>query len=257
MSLAYDRETRQEARKKQRQFKVARNAEFRYQRQLRGVARQVGLLADIYDPDAPERSSQSVIAALKRYADMIRPWAAVVAERMLQDVARRDEQAWARLSVTMGRALRQEIKNAPTGDLMKALLAEQVTYITSMPTEAAQRVHEWTLRGIEGAVRADQVAKEIYATGHVTKSRADLIARTEVARTSSTLVQARATFVGSEGYLWRSSVDSDVRKEHRKLNGKYFRWDDPPIAGTNGMRYHAGQGPNCRCVCEPVVPEEL
>ena len=112
------------------------------------------------------------------------------------------------------------------------------------------------VKGIEGAERPSAVAEAIYATGHVTKGRANLIARTEVARTSSKLVEARARHVGSDGYIWRTAGDADVRREHRVLNGKYFRWGDPPVAGSAGERAHAGQIYNCRCVPEPVVPEE-
>jgi SPP1 gp7 family putative phage head morphogenesis protein len=136
---------------------------------------------------------------------------------------------------------------------MQSLLHEQASLITSLPLDAAHRVHEWTIRGLEGAHRPETIAAEIYRTGEVTKSRATLIGRTEVARTASKLVEVRAKFVGSEGYIWRTAGDADVRREHRALNGKYFRWDDPPVAGTNGMRYHAGQGPNCRCIPEPVI----
>lgn len=106
-------------------------------------------------------------------------------------------------------------------------------------------------------MRAEELAKELAATGQVTRSRAALIARTETARASSGLTQARAMHIGADSYIWRTAGDADVRKEHRKHNGKVFKWSDPPIAGTNGMRYHAGAGPNCRCYPEPVVPEEI
>jgi SPP1 gp7 family putative phage head morphogenesis protein len=242
--------------RERRVFANAHKAEERYARQLRAVAHQVGALARFYRKGDPA-SAHWVIAAMRRYAETLWPWAVAVSERMLVDVQRRDEAAWARLGRQMGQALRKEIREAPTGELMQALLHEQAGYITSLPLDAAHRVHTWTLRGIEGAERPERVAAEIYNTGEVTKSRANLIARTEVARTASTLVQARATFVGSEGYIWRTSDDADVRREHRRLNGKYFRWDDPPVSGSNGERAHAGQIYNCRCVPEPVIPDEV
>lgn len=209
-----------------------------------------------YDPADPATSSW-VVGALRRYAQELWPWAVATSRRMLADVMRRDDRAWARISANMGRALRQEIQTAPTGELMQAMLHEQASLITSLPIDAAHRVHEWTVRGIEEAARPAKIAEEIYRTSEVTKSRANLIARTEVARTASKLVEARARHVGSEGYIWRTAGDADVRPEHKKLDGKYFRWDDPPVAGSNGERAHAGQIYNCRCVPEPVVPDEV
>jgi SPP1 gp7 family putative phage head morphogenesis protein len=254
---ALDRSAKQrETRRERRIFANAHKAEARYARQLRQVAAHVGQLARFYRKDDPA-SSHWVIAALRRYAETLWPWAVATSQRMLVDVMRRDEVAWARLGKQMGQALRREIQSAPTGQLLQALLNEQATYITSLPIDAAHRVHEWTLRGLEGAERPDAVAEAIYETGHVTRGRANLIARTEVARTASKLVEARATYVGSEGYIWRTSGDADVREEHRKLNGKYFRWDDPPVSGSNGERAHAGCIYNCRCVPEPVIPEVI
>lgn len=233
-------------------FFAARKAEVQYAKALRGIARQVGIIVSGFGPDDPVGMQD----ALRRYAEAIDPWAKATAARMLADVSRRDEAAWAEISNEMSRALRDEIRMAPTGTLMKQLMAEQIVYIKSIPLDAAQRVHGLVIRGMEGAIRADEIAERINQSGHVSKGRANLIARTEVARAASTLVEARATYVGSEGYIWRTAEDADVRKLHRKHNGKFFRWDAPPVAGSNGERAHAGQIYNCRCYPEPVIPEE-
>jgi SPP1 gp7 family putative phage head morphogenesis protein len=152
----------------------------------------------------------------------------------------------------MSLALRQEVENAPTGHTMKTLLAEQVHLIRSIPTEAAQRVHRLVIEG-HGSTRAGDIAKEIMRSGNVTKSRAELIALTETSRAASTLTQARAQHIGSEGYIWRTSKDSHVRDSHRKMEGRFVRWDSPPT--LDGLTGHAGCLPRCRCYPEPVIPE--
>lgn len=171
---------------------------------------------------------------------------------MIAEVARRDELAWAAIAKTMARALRQEIQSAPTGQLLRGYLDEQVHLITSLPLEAAQKVHEMTLAGQLTGERASTIAQRILNIGDVTASRARLIARTEVGRTASGLTQARAAHVGSEGYTWRTVHDHDVRPSHRKMEGKYVRWDAPPT--LDGLTGHAGALPNCRCYPEPIVP---
>jgi SPP1 gp7 family putative phage head morphogenesis protein len=153
----------------------------------------------------------------------------------------------------MSRALKDEIRTAPTGEALRRLLDEQVHLITSLPLDAAERVHEIATKQLYSGDRADVLAKQILRSGDVSKSRANLIARTEVARAASGLVQARATHVGSEGYVWRTANDRDVRKSHKGMSGKFVRWDSPPV--LDKMRGHAGQFPNCRCYPEPVVPD--
>ena len=191
---------------------------------------------------------------LQRYAEALTPWAERTAAEMLTEVNRRDESAWMQNAADLSRALRQEIRTAPTGATMQALMAEQVTLIKSIPLDAAQRVHKLTIEGIEDSTRASEISKAIQASGDVAKSRADLIARTEVARTASTLTEARALHVGSPGYFWRTSGDGDVRESHREMEGKFVAWNDPPT--LDGMKGHAGQFPNCRCYPEPVIPED-
>lgn len=194
---------------------------------------------------------------LRRYAEALTPWAERTAAAMLEDVNRRDAQAWAEHAEEMSRGLRLELRSAPTGEAMKALMAEQVALIKSIPLEAAQRVHRLTIEGLEDGARAREISSEIQRSGEVAKSRADLIARTEVSRTATTLTEARAQHIGSEGYIWRTAGDGDVREDHRELEGTYVRWDSPPIADKRtGRRAHAGCIYGCRCYPEPVFPKD-
>lgn len=206
--------------------------------------------------DVSSAEERNIRYALTRYADLLKPWARSVARYMLADVKRRNDRMWQTNSREMSKALLIEIKQAPTGMLFETLQAEQVELITSLPLKAAERVHELVQKeSLLGGTRASEIAKEIAATGKVTAARARLIARTEVSRAHCNLTQARAMYAGSQGYIWRSSEDGDVRPTHRKVNGHFFKWDNPPKTDKGLAPYHAGCGPNCRCFPEPVIPD--
>lgn len=224
-----------------------------YARQLTKIARHVGDIVNAFPFDDPA-SEPAIRRALTDYSEIIGGWAAQTAARMLEAVNIQDEGAWMARAREMSLWLRREIRQAPTGALMQARLADQVTLIKSIPLDAAQRVHELTIEGLENATRSKEIAKEIQNTTGVSTSKAKLIARTEVARTASELTQARALHVGSEGYIWRTSGDSDVRQSHKEMNGKYVRWDTPPTL-SDGTTTHAGCIYNCRCYPDPVIPE--
>lgn len=244
------RKLRQEARER---FLAGRKAETQYAQQLRQVAKQIGDIIRGIAPDGIVADVSLLAATLNHYGDLLHPWAESVATRMIDDVSRRDANAWEKHGRLIGQALRKEIDTAPTGLAMRASLAEQVRLITSLPREAAERVHKLTLEGITKGTRASEIAKDIMASGEVTKSRAMLIARTEVSRTATSLTKARAQYIGSEGYFWQTSRDGDVRPSHKAMQGKFIRWDDPPT--IEGMKGHAGGFPNCRCFTEPVIPD--
>jgi SPP1 gp7 family putative phage head morphogenesis protein len=236
---------------KRSRWQAAKGAESAYNSRLLAVAREIGNIVKGYGPDRPD----PLIKALEKYSELITPWAKSVAEYMIADVNRRNERAWKETSQEIGRALRMEIRHAPTGEAFTKLMNLQVGLIKSIPLDAAKRVHGLTTEALVTGERAKSIAAEIMATEHVSKAKAMLIARTEVARTASVLTESRARFVGSEGYIWRSSGDGDVRPTHQEMNGKYVRWDSPPKTDKGVGPYHAGCGPNCRCYPDPVIPE--
>lgn len=243
-------------------FSGARRAETTYSVALRKIARQIDELVEgsgvtSEDGEINAAAVPGLQHVLASYASVIEPWGRAVARRMLTEVARRDETAWRSLADRMGRSLSEEIRQAPTGEIFRQLLAEQVGLIKSLPLEAGQRVHALTIQALSDSTRASEIAKEIERSGHVARSRAMLIARTEVGRAATGLTMARALHIGSTHYIWRTAGDADVRKEHRELDGRPIAWDEPPVAGPNGQRYHAGAGPNCRCFCEPIIPTEI
>lgn len=215
----------------------------------------VGTIIKGFSPDGSLSSITPLIAALDRYAEIIEPWAATVANYMLADVSRRNEKAWREHGNDMGRELRREIAQTPIGGAYRGLLAEQVTLIKSLPLDASKRVHRMVQEGMLTSTRSTTMAKEILETSSIPLWRAKLIARTEVSRASVTLTQVRAEAIGSEGYIWRTVGDSDVRPEHQKMEGKYILWAKPPKTDKSLDPYHAGCGPNCRCYPEPVLPE--
>lgn len=247
---------RRETKRERRTFAHAYQAERFYTARLRKVADLIGELVKAFHPfDPPSRTRLD--EALRNYKRTLTPWAEAVARAMLADVSRRNHRAWRDLSEQMGFELRRERETSAWGVAMRAELARQVELITSLPTDAAHRVHELSIGQLYGGDRGEELVRQILRTGEVTRSRAELIARTEVGRASSTMLKVRAEEFGSTGYIWRTAHDRDVRPLHKRLEGTLHAWDDPPVSGENGERSLPGGIYNCRCYAEPVIPEEF
>lgn len=233
-----------------RASKIVRN----YETRLRSLAKQIGAILAGHDVGSAS-GAQAAAAALGRYADTLHPWAEAVANRMVRETAARDERSWFSVAARMGRALKEEIQEAPVGRVMQGLQAEQVTLIRSIPLEAAERVQRLAREGISQGMRPETLAKAIMEGEGVSRSKATLIARTECGRAATTLTRARAEHVGSTHFRWITAGDSDVRPLHKKLNGKVFRWDDPPVCDAPNLKALPGAIFNCRCFPEPILDD--
>jgi SPP1 gp7 family putative phage head morphogenesis protein len=229
-----------------------------FSRLLAQIAKHTGQMINSFEAGNIELLP-TIQQLLRAYADALVPWATQTVTRMLADVNAADLGAWRSLSDLISQQLKYDIAHTEVGSVMRALLRSQVELIRSIPIEAGERVHKLTLEGLENSVRADVIAEQIRASGEVTKSRAILIARTEIARTASVLTEVRAKAAGIEYYVWETSKDSAVRPGHRDMQGKVCRWDDPPVVNENGrmIRHHPGRIWNCRCYPRPVLPEQL
>lgn len=136
-------------------------------------------------------------------------------------------------------------------------------------TAAAQRVRQLRRNEllaaaheaeVQQAIRDVEAAKNspemVEARRQAAADRAEAKARNQVAenaREAVTQTRAQATkdlqeAVGVRQYEWVSKGDSRVRKLHRKLNGKVFKWGDPP-PDPDG---YPGEPYGCRCVARPV-----
>lgn len=248
-ALTCDRKTRY----RPRRTKTGR-AEQDYARSLLFIARHTGEIISAYKP-FDMKFLKELMGLLGAYGEALKPWAAQTASRMLQEVNRRDIDSWRSLGETISLQLRHDLESTPVGATMRELLQGQVQLISSLPIEAAERVHRLTLEGLGDSSRYQDIVEAIRNSGTVTESRATMIARTETSRTATELNRVRAQGAGSEDFIWHTSEDADVRPDHKELDGKVFKWTEPPIADKRtGARALPGAIYNCRCYAEARLP---
>lgn len=130
---------------------------------------------------------------------------------------------------------------------------ENVSLITSLVDEHVQRVHRVLVEG--AGDRVETIARRIQEATGASESRAALIARDQVLSLNAEVTQSRHKAAGIEEFIWRTSKDERVRKDHKLLDGKRFRYDDPPVVdrrtGATGL---PGIWFQCRCTAEPILP---
>jgi hypothetical protein len=119
--------------------------EAEYARDLRGIAKEIGKLINRYNPT--DISQFPLLRyALEKYTEILRPWAALRAKRLVDLANRKNKTVWAKVSKEMGAGLKRELQTTPVGARVQELMNEQVKLITSLPKEAGDRERDITLR---------------------------------------------------------------------------------------------------------------
>lgn len=128
-------------------------------------------------------------------------------------------------------------------------------------------IQEWTekeivkLRGevkesVLSGSRYEGLVKTIQKSYGVSQSKAKFLARQETNLMLTKFKHARYVEAGCDEYIWKTVVGSKnhpVRPMHKQLDGKTFKWSNPPITDKEGNRNNPGEDFNCRCYARPIV----
>lgn len=181
-------------------------------------------------------------------------WTEVENARTWREASRRSQH-----SKMLYNALQREMHGS-LGLRMRQLTAENAALIRSLPVTVAQHLTHEVMRAQQQGSRPETIAKVMQERyRQLSANRIHLIARTETAKASSALTQARSEDLGLDWFLWLTSEDQRVRHSHAKMDDVLMSWNDlPSPEALDGIRsslgkYGPGQAPNCRCYPEPLL----
>lgn len=248
-------------------FEPSRTAEQDFYRAIKKVAKASGAIVESHVTGAKLADEKTMQKILKSYSEALGPWATRQSAQLLKRIQAANAKAYKQKAKLLGIAYEEGFARSEVGATATRLLLEQVELIKSIPIESGIRAQEIAFNASIEGTRAvpdqsiiDELVKQMGMTTEVATNRAKLIARTETARATASINQARAMAAKSSQYRWHNSDDGAVRKSHKtwhgqRLQGKIFSWDNPPTL-DDGMTGHPGTFPNCRCFAEPIFDEE-
>lgn len=105
----------------------------------------------------------------------------------------------------------------------------------------------------EQGVRHEQLIDQVKQITGFGEFRARLIARDQTVKYNASVRQAQARAAGITQYRWVCVRDEATRPWHKRLDGRVFRYDDPPVTNPQGDRNNPGEDYQCRCQDEPVI----
>lgn len=132
---------------------------------------------------------------------------------------------------------------------VRSFASDSAQLIKTIRQQYLDEVQGIVLRNFRAGRRAESFAPQIAERFRVSQKRAFVIARDQVSKLNGDLTRMRQESVGVTHYIWRTVLDERTRSSHRRLNGKRFAWNDPPI--VDGVPAHPGQPIQCRCTADP------
>lgn len=108
-------------------------------------------------------------------------------------------------------------------------------------------------------VRRESVLQTIQTSYGVSANKAKFLAKQETSLLMAKFKETRYTDAGVHEYKWgcvAGTKNHPVRPAHKRLEGRIFRWDNPPITtepGQPARRNNPGEDYGCRCFAKPVV----
>lgn len=136
-----------------------------------------------------------------------------------------------------------------------------VEKIKTIPTDSLSSMRQIILDGYKQGRTIRDISKDIQEEYNVSKHRAQMFARDQVATLNAQITKMQQQDAGCKRYRWSTSHDARVRDCHRALDGKIFNWNDPPEMWYEtkksgrvytGRRCNPGEDYACRCVAIPV-----
>jgi SPP1 gp7 family putative phage head morphogenesis protein len=144
----------------------------------------------------------------------------------------------------------------PMQDVLAATVAENVALIKSIPEQFHLGVQGSVMRSVQTGRDLHQLTKDLQKSYRVTRKRAELIARDQNNKATSTLVRVRQEELGVKKAVWlHSHAGKEPRPTHLANHGEQYDvaegWFDPDPKVR--QRIWPGQLINCRCVSKSVV----
>ena len=118
--------------------------------------------------------------------------------------------------------------------------------------EMRQKVAQAVLEGY----REIDVQKMLQTEYGIVERKAKFLAQNETSIMLAQIKKVHYSAMGFDSFMWHTILDARERPLHRELNGKIFRFDNPPVIDERtGQRGLPGETYNCRCNLTPIMSD--
>lgn len=150
----------------------------------------------------------------------------------------------------LGVDLSAVVRDEDLENWLEVAATRNAALIKGLGDATVQRIQVSVTNAVLNGIPAADLKKQLVEDFGFADSRARLIARDQIGKTTADLTRIRHTQAGITKYIWRTSHDERVRPRHIKCDGVEYEYGKPTDA-EQGLP--PGQPIQCRCIGQAVV----
>lgn len=149
----------------------------------------------------------------------------------------------------------------------KVFALENAILIKSIEEQLLNSVAVIVMESYKSGISTKDITDQIYSRFDVSENRAKLIARDQMGKLHSKIVQDEAVSLNINYYVFSDSDDERTRASHHAMHNKICKFDDPTVyknslqdkewkkrSSISAVELHPGIDYNCRCNFIIVIP---
>lgn len=142
-------------------------------------------------------------------------------------------------------------------DVLRIIVDRNARLITNIAEQARTNIENIVYDGILAREKWSTIRKALKHQTEVSAKRMKTIARDQTAKAREAINRQEQQALGIEYFRWLTVGDERVSKEHRKLNGKIYKWGDIadrlPEIDSYGNKGYPSDRVNCRCSAVAII----
>jgi SPP1 gp7 family putative phage head morphogenesis protein len=162
----------------------------------------------------------------------------------------------------------KQLKEEERQQIVQAYVDNINTYSKKLLKKSNKQMREYILEEVTKTnLSSKDLAKVIEERFGVTGRHAKFIARQEAHMAREQINRATAESIGFRHYVWQTVGDYRVRPmggsdsfrgdNHKRLDGKIFSFDDPPIVDRiKNRKCNPGEDYGCRCTARVIIDDD-
>lgn len=129
-------------------------------------------------------------------------------------------------------------------------------YIKDFVQKRLPEMRRKVAQAVLDGYREIDVQKMLESEYGIAERKAKFLAQNETSIMLAQIKKVHYSAMGFDSFMWHTILDARERPEHRELNGKIFRFDNPPVIDKRtGQKGLPGETYNCRCDLTPIMSD--